>query len=65
MTQKLDPEIKALRAINRALCSIDLEAQDRVVAWASSLVGAKQRRSAFSLATPDPLPAPSKDENTS
>ncbi len=33
MTKPLDPELKALRAINRALNTLDLDQQRRALEW--------------------------------
>lgn len=33
MTKPLDPDLKAIRAINRALNDLDLDAQRRVLNW--------------------------------
>lgn len=34
MSKRLDPEIKALRAIHRAFQPLDIDARDRVLVWA-------------------------------
>lgn len=45
MTKPLDPEIKAMKAITRAVRDLDIDARDRVFVWAvGSLVEAPRRR---------------------
>jgi len=44
MTKKLDPEIKALRACERALRPLPMEAQDRATVWLRSYVEQNLRR---------------------
>lgn len=40
MTKPLDPEIKALRAVARALANLDAATRDRILRWASQRFGA-------------------------
>jgi hypothetical protein len=44
MTKKLDPEIKALRAVERALRPLDLRAKDRAVTWLRSRTDSELKR---------------------
>lgn len=46
MTKPLDPEIKALRAIERALRNLSIDQRDRILVWAvGSLVEDEKRAS--------------------
>lgn len=44
MTKKLDPEIKALRAIDRATRSLDSATKDRISVWFQDRVKSELRR---------------------
>ena len=44
MTKRLDPEIKALRAMERAIRPLDLAAKDRVSIWLRGTVEDELRR---------------------
>lgn len=46
MTKKLDPEIKALRALDRALRPLDPAAKKRAVNWLRERTESEQKRAA-------------------